>query len=338
MVLSTIERAVTLLQKGDVTKRIAVRAAWHLSELVGNSLSETHAERLRGYSRLGYFPNARAPKTLAEKLLWLKRHYRHELHVPLTDKLLVRDYVSAKAPALRIPKVLWSSTDAATIPFGHLPLPAVLKSNHASGHVVFLTADSDQVAVRQMADQWLKVRYDRTGAGRHYEGIVPRLFVEEFLGREHVELGLVRPDDVKLLVLNGVVRAILLHPVINGTRVRAVFDREWRRLPVGVLPFGKENARELKTVRSVSKPAALPIMLEAAERLGAPFPFVRVDLYNVDGEAYFSEMTFMPAGGFIKIFPYHWDRKLGECIDLSALESVNGSANRSSSASTTPST
>ena len=38
-------------------------------------------------------------------------------------------------------------------------------------------------------------------------------------------------------------------------------------------------------------------LVRIAEKLAAPFPFVRVDLYDVDGKIYFGEMTFTPAKG-----------------------------------------
>ena len=45
-------------------------------------------------------------------------------------------------------------------------------------------------------------------------------------------------------------------------------------------------------------PYSLAVMLKAAEDLSKPFPFVRVDFYDLDGKAVFGEMTFSPAAGF----------------------------------------
>lgn len=44
------------------------------------------------------------------------------------------------------------------------------------------------------------------------------------------------------------------------------------------------------------KPSCLKDMIEVAEKLSKPFPFVRVDLYNSDGKVLFGEMTFTPMG------------------------------------------
>lgn len=45
------------------------------------------------------------------------------------------------------------------------------------------------------------------------------------------------------------------------------------------------------------KPVHWDFMLEIAEKLASDFPFVRVDLYNMEGKVYFGELTFTPANG-----------------------------------------
>jgi hypothetical protein len=42
-------------------------------------------------------------------------------------------------------------------------------------------------------------------------------------------------------------------------------------------------------------------MLEISRALSSDFRFVRVDLYEIDGEIHFGELTFSPAAG---VFPY----------------------------------
>ena len=37
-------------------------------------------------------------------------------------------------------------------------------------------------------------------------------------------------------------------------------------------------------------------MLDIARKLSAPFPFVRVDLYDIGGKPVFGELTFVPGG------------------------------------------
>ena len=41
----------------------------------------------------------------------------------------------------------------------------------------------------------------------------------------------------------------------------------------------------------------LKTMISIAEKLSKGFPYVRIDLYDIGGKVYFSEMTFTPAAG-----------------------------------------
>ena len=52
-----------------------------------------------------------------------------------------------------------------------------------------------------------------------------------------------------------------------------------------------------KTDYELKKPSNFSKMISLAETLAKTFPFVRVDLYNIDGVIYFGEMTFTPAKG-----------------------------------------
>lgn len=52
-------------------------------------------------------------------------------------------------------------------------------------------------------------------------------------------------------------------------------------------------------------------MKRVAAQLSAEFPFVRVDLYNVNGSVYFGELTFYPSSGYGKFHPDEFDLELG---------------------------
>ena len=64
------------------------------------------------------------------------------------------------------------------------------------------------------------------------------------------------------------------------------------------------------------KPKKYDQMLRLAEKLAADFPFVRVDLYEIESRIYFSEFTLTPVGGFIPFNPPEWDLKLGSMLRL----------------------
>ena len=57
-------------------------------------------------------------------------------------------------------------------------------------------------------------------------------------------------------------------------------------------------------------------MLAVAEKLAAPFPVVRVDLYNIAGRIYFGEMTFTSLGGLMDFYTPEFLEKTGDMIRL----------------------
>ena len=58
-------------------------------------------------------------------------------------------------------------------------------------------------------------------------------------------------------------------------------------------------------------PVSLASMFEAAELLSAGVDFVRVDLYEIDGQAYFGELTSSPNKGLSPFRPPSLDQVLG---------------------------
>ena len=64
-------------------------------------------------------------------------------------------------------------------------------------------------------------------------------------------------------------------------------DTEWNMITNGL------NDRYTE----IPKPKSLKEAISIAEKLSKPFPFVRTDLYIIDGRVVFGELTFTPAAG-----------------------------------------
>jgi hypothetical protein len=284
---------------------------------LSRSLLPTEAfESLRLFGSLGYWPRLRRPETLAEKLVWLKLHYEHPLHPVVSDKLAVREYAAERAPWMRSPRVLWVGDDPADIPFDELPDTAVLKSTHASGHVLYLTAAADRERVREVAGAWLGVVYGVDKNERQYMRVKPRLFVEEFIGTVDESGARKSPLDYKFLVMNGTAHAVQVFVDRSHHLTRRMFSKEWEPLPIGRHDLSLRRGGRRTSEAPIPRPAGLTQMIDAAERLAAPFPFARVDFYEVHGTVYLGEVTMMPAGGYMPIFPLAWDARLGALLEL----------------------
>ncbi len=83
-----------------------------------------------------------------------------------------------------------------------------------------------------------------------------------------------------------------------------------------LLPFGEKMYPPIYD-HEETMPVNLSDMVKIAERLSENQPFLRVDLYNVQGKIYFGELTFFPNSGMGSFTDEEWNLKLGEWINLS---------------------
>ena len=99
-----------------------------------------------------------------------------------------------------------------------------------------------------------------------------------------------------------------------GTNINLVhanyYDLNWKLLPFGEKVFPpKPNV-------VIEKPKNFEKMITVAEKLSKGIPFVRIDLYNINGVIKFGEMTFFPNGGFGRYEPSDADLEIGNMINL----------------------
>lgn len=57
-------------------------------------------------------------------------------------------------------------------------------------------------------------------------------------------------------------------------------------------------------------------MLDIASKISKNIPFLRVDLYNINGKIYFGETTFFPSSGFTPWGDNKTDLEIGEMLKL----------------------
>ncbi len=101
------------------------------------------------------------------------------------------------------------------------------------------------------------------------------------------------PIGYKFFALNGRVECILVvagREKGEGKIRRFLTDRDFKL--VNICREKKQAGFNWQSL----KPSCLKEMIETAEKLSEPFPFVRVDLYNNNGNILFGEMTFTLMG------------------------------------------
>ena len=202
---------------------------------------------------------------------------------------------------------IYNSFDA--IDFGKLPDQFVMKCTHgcAMNYICYDKSKIDFKALRKQFNKWLKTNYGKKTVELHYSPIRPQIIIEKLMLEENK-----LPIEYKIHVFNG--KAKSLYVVTNrGVDIRYNnYYIDWR-------PFdGSQFNGWKKTDYPLEKPKNYEKMVDLSEKLAQNFPFVRVDLYNINGVIYFSEMTFTPAKGTLILDDDKADFEMGKWLDINA--------------------
>ncbi|RST30056.1 polysaccharide biosynthesis protein [Sphingomonas ginkgonis] len=246
-----------------------------------------------------------SPTTLTEQVQRRKLEDRNPWLHQLADKLAVKDHVAALLGTRWVTPTLWRGTELPAE--SAWPLPFVVKSRHGCGHVRVVRDERDYRRARRSARRWMRQRYGAWLDEWGYRDIPRGLLVEPYIGEDER-----LPVDFKLFVFGGRVRFVQVHLDRAGDHRWIVFDTGWRRVsPASADP-------------DPAPPRTLGQMIEAAERLGAGFDFVRVDLYEVAGRPLFGELTFYPGSGLEPVRPATLDAEMGRLWAEARLLPANG--------------
>ncbi len=257
--------------------------------------------RRRMQAALGYAPNLHRPRSFNEKIGWRILHDRNPL-IPLTiDKIGVRDWVAARVGSDILIPLLGTWERAEQIDWEALPQRFVLKASHgwSMNLLVHDKRATDRDEALATASEWLGRSHYAGTDEWGYRDIPPRLLAEEML----LDASGGIPDDLKFHVFDGRVRLIGVHDDRFGLHRVTFFDERMRRLPV---------TQGCPSNPLWQPPPGMAQLIPIAERLGAAFDYVRVDLYLVDGAPRFGELTHYDSGGCSAYHPAKYDRLFGD--------------------------
>ena len=252
--------------------------------------------------------NLKEPKTFNEKLQWLKLYDRNPEYTKMVDKYEAKKYVADIIGQEYIIPTLGVWDKFEDIEFDKLPKQFVLKPTHTSGNV-FICKDKEKInykQLRKMINKWLKRDYYLVHREWPYKNIKPKIIAEQYM----VDDSGMKLKDYKFFCFNGIAQTILVCSNRNGSFKNTNFyDINWN-----LQPFTREKHKNSN--EQIKKPKNLDEMITVAEKLSKDIPFVRVDLYEINGKVYFGELTFYPSSGFEGFEPEEWDKKLGDMLEL----------------------
>ncbi len=256
--------------------------------------------------RLGYSVNIKSPKTFNEKIQWLKLNYRQRLMTIAADKYEVRKYVEKVIGQEYLIPIWTVFEDYAEINDESLPESFALKATHGSGWNIICHDKSviDINELKKKVKRWQKTNYYYFGKEWAYKDIKPRIVCERLILDENKK----SPADFKFFCFGGNPKYVQIDIDRFENHRRIFYNTKWEKQE-----FGLEYPT---TDKQVEQPDNLEKMLEVAGKLSEGFPFVRVDLYNLNGKIYFGELTFYPGNGFEKFSPKTIDLEFGELINL----------------------
>ncbi len=255
---------------------------------------------------LNYELNLDNPKTLNEKIQWLKFNDRRTLHTICADKYAVREHIKERIGEKYLIPLLYKTENVNDIHASNLPdEPFVIKTNHDSGGVVLVQDKNnmDWKDVRKDLLKKLKTNYYYTGKEWQYKNIKPCIIIEELLLDENNNI----PSDYKLHCFNGKLKFTQIDTGRFENHERHLHDIDWNLIDCQWF---------FKSGEGVEKPKLMDKMQELAEELAKDFDYVRIDLYNIGEKIYFGEITFTPGSGWEFFSPIECDRKFGEMLNL----------------------
>lgn len=254
------------------------------------------------------------PKTFNEKIQWLKLFYHEPMYVPMVDKYEAKSFVSDRIGSEYIvPNYgVWNKFDE--IDFSLLPDQFVLKCTHDSGGLVVVRnkKNLNMIDAKKKIDNCLHKNFFWHGREWQYKDIKPRIIAEKLLCDDQenpdMDTGL---TDYKFFCFNGEPQFLY---VSKGLENHSTASISFLTLDWKFADFQRADFKPLEKLPP--KPNKLEEMIRISRVLSEGIPFVRVDLYCIKDNIYFSELTFTPCGGYMPFVDSASDLLVGEMLEL----------------------
>ncbi len=273
------------------------------------NLSDKKYLEKKFYVKTGKKLNLNNPRTFNEKLQWLKLHDRKPIYTTMVDKHEAKAYVAERIGKEHVIPTLgvWNSFDE--IDFDSLPNQFVLKCTHDSGGLVIVRDKTrfDKAKAREKVKKSLKNQYFYQGREWPYKDVVPRIIAEAYM-EDNSGNGL---RDYKFYCFNGEPKFLYISEGLedHSTAKISFVTCDWN-----FAPYERSDYKPFEKLPD--KPKRFDEMLEYAAMLSQNTDFLRVDLYEVNGEVFFSELTFFPASGYMPFKDFRHDKEIGEMLQL----------------------
>ncbi len=250
------------------------------------------------------------PKTVCEKMNWLKIHDRNPRYTTLVDKYRVKELVADKIGKEHVIPVIGMWTNVDDIDIEKLPEQFVLKCNHDSGSIVVCKnkQEFNWKKARKHLKQSLKLNYYALSREWPYKDVQKCIIAEPYID----SLGKKDSIEYKVTCCNGKVECVTICQGIAHSsfdvRTNDHYTTDFEHMDWYV------NYKPAKV--APAKPEHWDQIIRFSEILAEGIPHLRVDFYVINGVLTFGECTFYSWGGFMNFCPPECDAEFGKYIQL----------------------
>lgn len=253
--------------------------------------------------------NLKDPKTFNEKLQWLKLYDRKAIYTLMVDKYEVKEYVAKIIGKKFIIPTLGIYNKFDEIEFDELPNEFVIKCTHDSGGLIICKDKTkfDKTKAKKKISRCLKNDFYYSSREWPYKNVKKRIIVEKYMATENQK----ELIDYKFFCFNGEPKFLYISEGLSdhSTAKISFADMNYKKTE-----FYRNDYTPFDELPP--KPNNFENMKQLAKKLAQGIPFVRVDLYEIEGKIYFGELTFYPGSGYIPFNTKEWDIKLGKLIEI----------------------
>lgn len=255
-----------------------------------------------------YHLNLENPKTLNEKLQWLKLYDRRPIYTQQADKYLVREFIESIVGKQYLIPLEFKTQNTKDIVPKNLPnYPFIIKANHDSGSYIIVRnkADLNWKQIQLTCKWWMSNNYYYSDREWQYKYIKPMIIVEKLLLDKNGRI----PNDYKVNCINGEVAFIYVSIDREGINKRNIYDKNWN--PLYFTWTSKHKKASQIRGNEIQPPQHLSEMIQVAKKISKDYPYIRIDFYDLEERLYIGEITHCHGGGFDQMRPLEWDYTWG---------------------------
>jgi hypothetical protein len=235
--------------------------------------------------------NLENPQNIVDRINWCKIYDKDERKAIWADKIAAHNQIALNSELKNIliqPSYIFINTEFTLDMFNHLPDGKwFFRCNHGSGWNMRFEKKkgNDPSYLISKLNEWLNLNYAYiSGYEWQYENINRGIIVQPDLGKLL---------DWQFWCENGEIKYIQLSRKLGKNLEEFICftdsSCENTDMYIGIKPMRfKLLSKEKETYKKMK-----PIV----EQLASDFKFVRVDLYSINGQVKFSELTFSPCSG-----------------------------------------